>query len=428
MTDLKRLSLMSVAVCAVATSAAQAQEGDYYSREKYTAVTDRFQPEFDPEPIRLGAFRVSSSAEASVSYSDNVFFSAANEESGAIGRVGVQASGDTTWSVHGLGFDVSAARNEYFDQSDESNNELAGRLRGRLDVTRSFSLGASVFAEDRVEPRTEFINDFSPDAPIEYTIQGVTAEANYQNDRVRWTNAVGIREEDFKNGRAISTGLPIDQSFRDRTVTDARSRLSYAVSPNLAVYGQGTYQNSEYDVLQDIGGALRSRDSQGYTVSGGVDFELTALIRGDIAVGYLEEQKDDAYFSDVSGLSVDGRMQWFPTQLTTVTLTAGRRVSDTGAFDAPTALDTTFSARIDHELRRNIILTARTRYSEYDFQESTRKDENIEFGAEATYKMNRKVHFNAFVTRFDRDISGAPFFVDPSLGVTTIGVGVRLYP
>lgn len=428
MTDLKRVCLMGVAVAAVASTAAHAQGDNYYSRDKYTAVTDRSQPDFDPEPVRLGAFSVRPALVAGVSYSDNVYFAGDNEESGVNGRLGVEVSGDTLWSVHSLGFDVSAFRNEFFDQGDESNNDLRARLRGRLDVTRSFSLGGSVFYEDRVEPRTDFINEFSPDAPIGLTIHGATVDANYVNDRVRWTNGAGIREEDYENGREIGSGLPIDQSYRDRTVMDARSRLSYAVSPNFAVYGQATYQDSNYDTLQFIGGQLRSRDSKGYTVSGGVDFELNALIRGDIAVGYLNETKDDSFFRDVSGLSVDGRVQWFPTQLTTVTLTGGRRVSDTGAFDAPTALDTNFGVRVDHELRRNIIVSANARYSVYDLEESTRKDDNTEFGVSAIYKMNPRVHFNAFVNRFDRDTSGASAIVAPSVSETTAGVGVRFYP
>lgn len=427
MTDIKRLSLMSVAVCAVA-SVAHAQSDDYYSRTKYTAVTDRYQADFDPEPIRLGAFEVRSALEAGVSYSDNVYFSANNRESGASGQIGAVASGDTTWSVHGLGFDVSAHRNEFFDQGNESNNDLRARLRGRLDVTRSFSLGGSVFVEDRVEPRTEFIDYFSPDAPIGYSVHGATVDANYQNDRVRWLNSAGIREEEFDNGREIGSGLPIDQSYRDRTVTEGRSRLSYAVTPNFAVFGQTTFHKSDFDRLQFLGGQLRSRDSKGYTVSGGVDFELAALVRGDIAVGYLNENKDDSYFRDVSGLSVDGRLQWFPTQLTTVTLNGGRRVSDTGAFDAPTAVDTNLGVRVDHELRRNIIVSASGRVSQYDFEERDRKDLNTEFELSGIYKMNRRVHFNAYVNRFDRDISGTTFLNEASLGVTTAGVGVRFFP
>lgn len=428
MTDLKRLSLTSVALCAVAASVANAQGADYYSRDKYTAVLDRAQPEFDPEPVRLGTFMVRSAAELSASYSDNIYATSQDEDSGAIGRAGLRASGDTTWSVHALGFDVSARRAEYFDQGDESNNDLRARLRGRIDVSRSISVGGSAFVEDRVEPRTDISNIFSADSPIGVSIQGADAYVNYINDRVRWTNGVGVRNEEYENGRQIGTGLPIDQSFRERTVMDGRTRLSYSVSPNLAVYSQATYEQREYDAQQVFGGLPRSRDSAGYTVSGGVDFELNSLLRGDIAVGYLKETKDDDFFEEVSGLSFDGSLQWFPTQLTTLTFTGNRRVSDTGLFDSPTAIESRAGVRVDHELRRNIVLSANADYSSYEFEEIDRKDEGTTFGLSAIYKMNRRVHFDTFVTRDDRDVTGSDVFGDPSFGVTTIGVGVTLFP
>ena len=428
MTDLKRLSLGSVAMCAIVATTANAQGADYYSRDKYTAVMDRSQPEFDPEPVRLGSFMVRSAAELGVSYSDNIYVISQNEESGAIGRAGLRASGDTTWSVHSLGFDVSARRAEYFDQGDESNNDLRARLRGRVDVSRSFSVGGSVFVEDRVEPRTDISNVFASDKPIGVSVQGADVDVNYVNDRVRWVNRAGIRNEDYENGRQIGTGLPIDQSYRDRTVTDARTRASYAVSPNFAVFGQATYEDRSYDAEQTFGGVLRSRDSAGYTVAGGVDFELNSLVRGDIAVGYLKETKEDDFFEEVSGLSFDGRLQWFPTQLTTLTFNGNRRVSDTGLFESPTAIESRAGVRVDHELRRNIVLSGQADYTSYEFEEIDRKDEGTDLELSAIYKMSRRVHFDAFARRSDRDVTGVDVFGDPSYGVTTIGVGVTLFP
>ena len=428
MSKMKRICLLSAAACALVAPSALAQTDNFYSRDKYEAVRDRVQPEFDPEPVRLGTFVVRSNAELGLTSTNNVFASNNNEQSDIIGRVGANVSGTTDWSVHALGFDASAFRNEYADLSDESTNELFGRLRGRLDVTRAFSLGASVFAEDRAEPRTSFVNDFGVDAPIEYTRTGATVEANYQSDRFRWNNSLGMTEYNYEDGTAQLSGLPIDQDYRDHSSLEGRSRLSYAVSPNLAVFGQGTFSDSEYDNLQVIGGLPRSRNSQGYTVSGGVDFELTALLRGDIAVGYLNEEKDDDFFSDVSGLSLDGNMQWFPTRLTTVNFAAGRRVVDVGAFDSPSAVETRFSAGVDHELRRNVILSGYAGVSNYEYEEVDRQDDNLELGATATYKMNKRVHWDAFVRNRERDTSGAGVFGDPSYGETLFGLGLKLFP
>lgn len=427
MSKLKRLSLMSAAACALMTSVAVAQTDNYYSRDKYEAVRERAQPEFDPEPVRLGTFVVRSMLEAGLTSNDNVFATANNTESDVIARVGVDVSGTTDWSVHAVGFDVSAYRNEFLDLSDESTTDLKAQLRGRVDASRDLSFNGAVFAEDRAEPRTDFVNAFGVDRPIEYTRTGFTLGADYQNDRVRWNNSVGISDENYKDGRAQGSGIVVDQDYRDRSVLEGRSRLSYALSPNVAVYTQATYGKSEYDQTQDFGGIQRSRDSSGYTVAAGVDFELTSLVRGDIAVGYLNEKKDDSFFSDVSGLSVDGRMQWFPTRLTTVNFNAGRRVIDVGAFDSPSAIETRVGAGVDHELLRNVILSGYAGVSNYEYEDSGREDKNLEIGAVATYKMNKRVHWEAFVRNLDRDVSG-PVFGDPSYGVTLIGVGIKLYP
>lgn len=429
MSDLKRLSLMSVAACAVVSSTAWAQADNYYSRDKYEAVLDRVQPEFDPEPVRLGSFLVRPAAELGVSVTDNVFSAPNDRESGVIGVAGVRASGDTTWSVHGVGFDASAYHSEYFDQGSQSYTDLMGRLRGRLDVTRDFALRGAVFIEDRAEPRYAYADGYGVDAPIEYTRAGAEIGADYRNDRIRWINTLGLTEYDYEDGRYIDTGLPFDQSFRDRTELEGRTRLSYALTPNVAVFGQASYSQWEYDREQLMDdGLLHSRDSDGYSIEGGVDFELNNLLRGDIAVGYMERKSDDSYFSDVSGLTVDGRMQWFPTQLTTVTFEAGRRVTDMGAYNSPSAIRTSGAVQVDHELRRNLILTGRVGMISYDYQQANRQDDDLLLDVSALYKMNKRMHFEAFASRLDRDASGYSYFGDMSREVNTIGLRAIFYP
>lgn len=427
MSKLKRLCLMSVAICAISASTAVAQGNNFYSRDKYEAVLDRPQPAYDPEPVRLGAFLARVQGDVGLTATDNVFATPDDRQSDVIARVGGSISATTNWSAHAVGFDVSAHRNEFLDQDTESNNELRATLRGRLDVTREFSVGGSAFAESLTEPRTDYVGGFGIDAPVEFMRQGASVDANYQNDRVRWYNSAVVFKEDFENSRQIGTGLPIDQSFRDRTVTQGRSRLSYAISPDLAVYTQGNYEASDYSTNQIIGGVARSRNSKNYTIAGGVDFELSALVRGDVAIGYLQSTKDDSFFEDVSGLSVDGRVQWFPTRLTTVSFTAGRRVVDIGAFESPSVTETRGGVRVDHELRRNIILSGFANLASYDYEEIDRKDENVELGLRTIYKMNKRVHLEGFVSRQDRDVSGSTVFGDPSYGVNQVGIALRLH-
>mgnify|MGYP003629968960 CR=1 FL=1 len=428
MSNFKRFCLLSVATGGILATSASAQGQNYYSREKYEAVLDRRQPAYDPEPIRLGAFLVDSSLNGSATYTDNVRATKNNKISDTILRIGADVAARTNWNVHEIGAEVSAYRSEYIDTGDESANDLRARLRGRLDVNRNISIGAAVFAQDIVESRTDLANAVALDAPVEYTRMGGSVDANYQSDRFRWYNVIEVSEENFKDGEQAGTGIIIDQDYRDNTVTSARSRLSYALSPNVAVYTQASVREQSYDQDQLLGGALRSRDSSGYTAVVGVDFELNSLIRGDVNVGYLSENKDDPFFKDVDGLSVDGRVQWFPTRLTTVGFNAGRRVVDIGLFESPSALQTTYGVRVDHELRRNIILSASADFATYDYQEINRSDDVSDYSLTAAYKMNRRVHLETFVRHLNRDSSGNSVFGSPSFDVNLVGVGIKLFP
>jgi hypothetical protein len=428
MSNFKRFCLLSAATGGILATSVSAQGQNYYSREKYESVLDRRQPAYDPEPIRLGAFLVDSSLNGSATYTDNVQATENNKISDTIVRIGADIAARTNWNVHEIGAEISAYRSEYIDIGDESANDLRARLRGRLDVNRNVSIGAAVFAQDIVEARTDLANAVGLDAPVEYTRMGGSLEANYQSDRFRWYNSVEVTEENFKDGQQSGTGIIIDQDYRDNTVTAGRSRLSYAVSPNVAVYTQATLRETSYDQDQLLGGALRSRDSSGYTAAVGVDFELNSLVRGDVNVGYLSENKDDPFFKDVDGVSVDGRVQWFPTRLTTVGFNAGRRVVDIGVFESPSALQTTYGARVDHELRRNIILSGAASFASYEYQEIDRTDDIADYSLTAAYKMNRRVHLETFVRHLNRDTSGSSVFGSPSYDVNLVGVGIKLFP
>lgn len=431
MNHVKRLCLLTVAGGSLiaGTAAAQGQGADnYYSRNKYEAVKDRYQPAFDPEPIRLGTFLVDATGLVGLTYNSNVYAQNNNEESDVIVRIGGEVVGRTNWNVHQIGFDVAAYQNEYLDLSDESAPTLHAGLSGRLDVTRDFSLGARVYADQAVEQRYEPAGLGGLEEPIEYTVAGAEVSANYTNDRVRWNNAIGVTDYNFKDGRIIGSGAEADQDFRDRQNVYGRTRLSYAVSPDFAVYTQGTVHDETYDSPQLVGGQLRYRDSEGYTVAAGVDFELQSLIRGDVAVGYLNEDKKDDFFADVDGLSLDARVQWFPSRLTTVTFTGSRRVADTGVFESPSALATSYRAEIDHELRRNLIVSAHAGFTDYEYQEIDRTDEMSNIGVAAKYKMNKRLHIDAFARHLSWDSSGANVAFVPSYGIDLIGVELRFHP
>ena len=87
-------------------------------------------------------------------------------------------------------------------------------------------------------------------------------------------------------------------------------------------------------------------------------------------------------------------MTWNPTQLTTVQLGASRTIEETTLNNAAGAIGTTFSASVDHELLRYVILTGDASYQNLDYDGISREDDTLGVGAGGTYLMNRHLRFN----------------------------------
>ncbi len=441
MTTIKTAGLLAIAATAV-TPAAFGQ--DYFTRDRYEKVTDRYQPDFDQEPVRVGTFLATPVLTAGVEVIDNVFAVPDDEQGDVIAVLGAASGLQSDWGRHEVGADVGIAHREYFDFTDESVTTLNGSLRGRADVTRDFTLDGSVYGLASADPRTsEAISELFAE-PVEFDRFGATAQANYIRDRIRLLAFAGVETTEYDDALLTSAAeaqFPdeedraqlANQGFRSNTRSRVGGQVAYAISPDVAVYAQGEVNQREYDELTPLEGGtiLANRDSEEYRLEVGTDFELPNLLRGDVAVGYLEETRDDPNFVDFDGLSLDATLNWFPTRLTTVTLNGGRRAVDVGLLEAGGALETDFGVRVDHELKRNILLYARGDFINREFDDEvvpgtteTRDDDTLLAGFGATYKLNKRFHLDAGYSLFDRSSNNE--FVEFTRNAFTLTL--RVYP
>ncbi len=430
-------SMITGSVIGLSATAAYAQS-EYFDREKYEAVTDRYQPDFDPEPVRLGAFLVNAEGSLEVTSDDNIFAANGNdaanaEESDTILSLGLNARARTDWNNHEIGLRGRFNQNEYSDFADESNSEIFLGANGRYDVSREVNFGADLTFIEGVQSRANYANGTLLDEPVKINQVAFAVSGRYQSERLRWDNSVRIQRSDYDDGLFRGTNTVFEQDFRDNDLTEATSRVSYAISPNIAVFGQGTLRQAKYDTDQIVFDAVsnsnttRSRDSDGYILAAGADFETSNLLRGDIAVGYFSEDKKDQAFQDFDGLSVNGSLEWFPTRLTTVALTSARRATDNGLIESPGTLQTQFGASVSHEFSRQIIGTVFGELVKDDYQDIAREDDFSRFGANVAYRLNKRVHLNGEYQNVKRDGSGTVGF-DPDFTANVFTLGIRVFP
>ncbi len=351
----------------------------------------------------MDSFLVYPKIDATVSHLDNVFATETNEVSDTVVTVGPSVRAVSQWSRHALEAHANANVFKYDKVSSQDNSSYSVGGSGRVDIVRGFSLSPAVSYSHLVEPRTSAEAPDLPAEGIEYDQTALDFFAERESGRVLLRGGVSARQATYDDAR-LQNGATFNTSYRDNTSVEGQVRVAYAVSPALSVYVAGITNRWNFKDSQatDIG-----RDASGYQVVVGSNFDISRLARGEVQVGYLNQNFSDSRAGDVDGLAVLGTVEYFPTQLITLTASAERSVRATGVIGAAAALHSQASIQADYELFRNVILSARLQKAQDDYRGNDRKDDltGLTFGGQ--YLVNRNLGLNIIFNRDEQDSSGA---------------------
>lgn len=381
----KRLLAVLVSTVALGwTGIAMAQDA-----QRGVGVADRERPDYDPIGIRAGGFIVYPSVTGSVAYTDNLFKQDTNEQDDVIFAVTPAVSVESQWSRHALNLAADLTTKAHDENDSDDVTDYSFGADGRLDVTRdSFAaaaVGYRVYHEDRGSP------DLPAQAAEPTEIEEFGADVSYIHrfNRLSLRPAFSYRDLDFDDAGLIGGGQ-INNDDRDRDIKEYSLRVGYDVSPAFQVFAEGRYNEIEYDNPDDVlGGGTAFRDSDGYDALVGTSFDLGALARGELAVGYTEQDYDSNLLQTVDGFVYEGSVEWFVTELTTINVGGARTVEETTLAGSAGYLATSAAVGVDHELRRNILVGADVFYANSDYEGITREDDVYGAGVDGTYLLNR---------------------------------------
>jgi hypothetical protein len=131
-----------------------------------------------------------------------------------------------------------------------------------------------------------------------------------------WTSfGFGARHDDYDD--TSIDGMNVDQDFRDGERFVVVSRVGYDVSPLTAIFAETAHNWRTYD--EDL------FESDGIRVVGGVKFEPTRVVKGQVYAGWLEQSYDSDELEDISTWTLGGLLAWHPSPLLTVTSSATAR-------------------------------------------------------------------------------------------------------
>ncbi|MET0272316.1 MAG: outer membrane beta-barrel protein, partial [Phenylobacterium sp.] len=282
----------------------------------------------------------------------------------------------------------------------------------RIDVLRQARINASVDASHNTEPRTSANSPATATKPVEYDLVAFALGGDREFNRLRVSGRFDSSTYDYTSPRN-GAGAIIDQKFRDRTVSSLKGRADYAVSPATAVFAEIIGNKHSYD--RQPPAVTLNRDSDGVQALAGVNFELGALTRGEVAVGYIQQTFDDPTMRKLDGLGARARVEWFPSELTTVTFNASRSVEDSAVGNSAGYLATDIGAQVDHEFLRNFIVTGKVGYGKDKYTGIVREDRRMTAGVAGTYLINHNLGLTVSYDYSDQDTrkgTGADFTVN----------------
>lgn len=397
------------ALC-IAASGVQAQA---FLRDRNVSVSERSNELFSPNGAVVGAFTLYPALTLGGSYDDNVRGTIDNTNSSLVGYIAPGVRLDSDWGRHSLSFDVDGTLRLVQDADDQSTTDARLRLDGTYEIGSRSALSASFGQSWESELRSAQTASFGESAlePVTYSQSQFRFGASREMNRMRLAADFAASIYDFDNATLIDAdGNDIGrvaQDFRDRDENSIALTGEYAFASSSAIFAELQWDDIEYTSTED---GVQSLSGTSFTRSLGVDFDLTRATRGRAKVGYQTRQFDNPVAGidpreDINTVSAAADIEWFVTPIITAEFGVARRIGETELATASANLATSAYARVDYELRRNLVLSASVDQSSEEFEASNREDDVFEYSVGGVYRVNRFVGVEAVYRRYERDIA-----------------------
>jgi hypothetical protein len=363
---------------------------------------------FQAQGARLGGFMLFPGMDLVYEDHDNIYYQNENARSDTVYHVRPRVNLTSGWSRHSLQLNAMGDFARFEDAGQEDYDDLSLSMNARIDVKRgkNFTVQAATafLHEDRSSPEdregiepTEFSNN-SLGFGYHHVFNRLTANLSWNRNTTDYDNNLD------------AAGEIIDNRDRDQHRDSVRLKLDYQVMPQRSVFLSLATNSVEYDLPSDAEGFVR--ESDGFQVRGGMNFDITGVLSGSLWLQYLDQDYDDQRFTGQNDTGFGAALEWSPTRLTNFSLRADRSLLETTQPDSSGYINTLYSLRVQHELRRYLLVHARVSYSDNDYDLTPQAPESAlatsdvrrtEIGL--SYLINPSVQLTAGYSRSKQDAS-----------------------
>jgi len=396
-----RMARVTIAGLTLAmASPALAQSGEVSQR-----IDSRVRPEYAAQPVHIGSFEAYPRVEVEGEYVDNLFGTQTNKVDDVIVSVVPSIELRDRRTDRSLNLKLLGGVETYTQSDIDERFRGEARFNGRFGLgttTRPF-LGASIVHNTGGGQDYE---DFRTIAqPLDLTTMRGNAGIEQEFGPLTATVEGQYRRTDY-SGSFILEGSSFDADFRDFDTYSVRGRIAYGRNPAQGIYVEGSYNKRDYSTTgtdPSLPAQLQAdRSSDGYSVRAGYTRQITDLLQLDVSAGYLKQDYDSTDFSSVDGISFAANVFWAPTPLTTLQLGASRSIDGSSNPLFSGLLRTDFDIAVQHELLRNLVLSAQGRYSILEYDGVGSNDNEFSVTGSARYYVSPRWSLRFRLEHFER--------------------------
>ena len=242
--------------------------------------------------------------------------------------------------------------------------------------------------------------------PTPYSLFSGDVTVRRQSGRVTTSAGVRVDSYDFGSTRA-QDGTIINQDARDGQVYTAHGRIDYAFSEKTAWFT--SIEGNRRDLRGSSGDPLTS---SGYRALTGFDIELTHLIKGEIAAGWMAQHFTSSTIGDIDGPAYRVMLTWSPTRRLDIHFNAEQAVTEAADTSSTGIRADALQVGFDYELRPNVILSSAATYEKDHFFGEARTDNVYFVDAELKYLMNQVMSVSLMYRYTMRDSDSPGFSFD----------------
>jgi hypothetical protein len=359
-------------------------------------VTSRLHPEYDPSGIRVGAITLLPTLDESFGYDDNVTGTPSPHGSPLIETDGRVESKDEM-SDGSIGASASVDDYEYPSLQNQSytNWSVAGGASHDFG-SDTLSLAATHLNLNQT-PRDLDVPNLN--SSIAYQIDDVRAAYKIDLDPLGIEPSFDTTWYRFQNGTV--NGLPYLQSYRDRIAYTPGLTAGYEFATRRRVVLVIKDTNAQFDHAPPTTPRLNYND---LSVLAGLSYDIDGVTGFRLLGGYEQRTFASHAYKMIQAPILEGALTWTPTGLTTVTFTAARYIQDAAAEATTGYTETALRGTVDHELYRNIVLSANGSLYQDDYSQGG-SQRFYTVGGGVTWRINRNFRLIGTYTYSSRNSS-----------------------